>query len=145
MDPLSICASAANIAQLAGTIIHKLASFCEAASHVDVTVSGFRVEVKNFQMALKLLAETKKTWQQRSMESVEKEHWNNISRLLVRCKQTLKHLEKLLMECEVKQMAVGKPMAQLRLNMRSHIICILRSHIKSYTQALQVSLSTLTL
>lgn len=145
MDPLSICASAANIAQLAGTIISKLASFCEAARHVDVTVSGFQIEVKNFQMALKLLAETRKTWQQRPMQSIEEAHWRNIDKLLFRCGKTLKMLQKLLEECEVKQTVGGKPMAQLRLNMKSHIVCILRSHIKSYTQALQLSLSTLTL
>lgn len=145
MDPLSICASAANVAQLCGVIIHKLASFCEATSHVDLTVSGFRVEVKNFQMALRLVAETQKTWQLRPMQDIEKDHWKRITKLLGRCKQTLDRLQTLLVECEYKQTIGRKPMTQLRLNMRSHIICILRSHIKSYTQALQVSLSTLTL
>ncbi|KAL1632018.1 hypothetical protein SLS56_004063 [Neofusicoccum ribis] len=145
MDPLSICASAANIAQLAGTIIHKLASFCETASHVDTTVSGFRVEIKNFQMALRLVSETQKTWQLRPMQGIEENHWKLIKKLLGRCRETLNRLQAYLVECDAKQTVGRKPMTQLRLNMRSHIICILRSHIKSYTQALQVSLSTLTL
>ncbi|KAK0638246.1 Ankyrin-2 [Lasiodiplodia hormozganensis] len=146
MDPLSICASAANIAQLAGTIISKLAAFCEATSHVDMTVSGFRVEIKNFQIALRLVVETQKTWQQRQMQDLEQDHWKDINKLLERCRKTLEKLQSLLDECAAKQTTPGrKPVTQLRLNMRSHIICILRSHIKSYTQALHVSLSTLTL
>lgn len=146
MDPLSICASAANIAQLAGTIISKLAAFCEATSHVDMTVSGFRVEIKNFQIALRLVVETQKTWQQRQMQDLEQDHWKDINKLLERCRKTLEKLQSLLDECAAKQTTPGrKPITQLRLNMRSHIICILRSHIKSYTQALHVSLSTLTL
>ncbi|KAL1630738.1 hypothetical protein SLS54_000609 [Diplodia seriata] len=146
MDPLSICASAANIAQLAGIIISKLAAFCEAASHVDITVSGFRVEIHNFQIALRLVAETKNLWQLRQMTDLEQDHWTRIDKLLRRCKQTLEKLHSLLEKAVVKETTLGRrPLTQLRLDMKSHIICILRSHIKSYTQALQVSLSTLTL
>ncbi|KAL0262550.1 hypothetical protein SLS55_001518 [Diplodia seriata] len=146
MDPLSICASAANVAQLAGIIISKLAAFCEAASHVDITVSGFRVEIHNFQIALRLVAETKNLWQLRQMTDLEQDHWTRIDKLLRRCKQTLEKLHSLLEKAVVKETTLGRrPLTQLRLDMKSHIICILRSHIKSYTQALQVSLSTLTL
>ncbi|OJD36800.1 ankyrin repeat protein [Diplodia corticola] len=146
MDPLSICASAANVAQLAGIIISKLAAFCDAASHVDITVSGFGVEIHNFQIALQLVAETKKIWQLRQMTDLEENHWTRIDKLLGRCRQTLVKLQSILENAAVKQTTLGRrPMTQLKLDMKSHIISILRSHIKSYTQALQVSLSTLTL
>ncbi|KAF2141059.1 uncharacterized protein K452DRAFT_44571 [Aplosporella prunicola CBS 121167] len=145
MDPLSICASAANVAQLCGTIIKSLYKFCDDASNVDATVEGFRIETTNLQQTLVNVESTRKTSLARNIQSLELKHWGHVNSVLKRCWKTLLKLEAVLDRCASAQGIGRMPKTQIRLNMQSHSINILRKHMKSYTQALQVSLQTISI
>ncbi|KAK8254001.1 ankyrin repeat-containing domain protein [Phyllosticta capitalensis] len=141
MDPLSVLASTAQITSLCGTLINTLGRFVDESRHVDTTIESMLIEIRMLRDVSQLVHTTMRA---QPLDKLD-EYWGHVKILLGRCDKTLKKLNSVLTNVSARQGFGKAPIAQLRLNMKSHTVAILRRHVKSHTRALQVLLQLVNL
>lgn len=79
-DPVSIAASAAGIASLAGTLINNVGCFIVDANSVDDTVKEFRIGIEKLQVVLEHI---EATFNERPrQQNFERKHWVKVKTIL---------------------------------------------------------------
>ncbi|KFY94087.1 hypothetical protein V498_04068 [Pseudogymnoascus sp. VKM F-4517 (FW-2822)] len=146
MDPLSIVASAYGIAGLCGTVIFHVTQFVVDSSEVCQSINDFRGSIEILEGVLCKVQETiRKSPKRFPFAEKEVEHWNEINNVLEACRDSMERLKDVLPE----RFDNGKPIVlvrkQLEMCLKSDVVLQIRGHITTYTQLLQLSLSTITL
>lgn len=141
MDPLSIATAACTAAQICFSILKSYSRFAEAARNVDDTIEGLDSEIRNLG---DVLGQVQATFEAKPQQM---KHWKYTLGLVERCDWTLKQLKMILEKLGSRpHHSVGRnPLKQYKLNKKQPTISILRSHISSYIQMLQISLQTISL
>ncbi|OBR16202.1 Ankyrin repeat protein [Colletotrichum higginsianum IMI 349063] len=143
MDPLSIAAFTLQMASIAGKIIEGTGKFVAEARAVRSNIDEFKDTISNLHAALHNVARTFK--QHPHQLPFEREHHQDIYRILKSCKSSLDRLYAELPELAKDPGPLDKATASFVMTLRSNVIRDSVSHISSYTQVLQLSLTTLTL
>jgi len=96
MDPISIAATAATIAQQCIRVSSFLYSFIRCGTNIDETVTVLSTEVESLQRNLTAIAESCRLPSVRSaaQNSEEQAHWDTLEQSLNDCKDTLETLER---------------------------------------------------
>ncbi|MCJ1470763.1 hypothetical protein MMC07_009410 [Pseudocyphellaria aurata] len=140
MDPLSVTASAASLAQLCVAIVSAL-KLVRDASNVEFAVYSLREEVKILGDVLNRIAETFSASPMQT--SFQQTHERDVRLLLDRCRSTLGALREIISGLEGEKHFASKLLKQIRLNRVTQDISILKANIDTCTQMLQVSLMTI--
>ncbi|OBT66707.1 hypothetical protein VE03_03957 [Pseudogymnoascus sp. 23342-1-I1] len=146
MDALSIVASAYSIAGLCGTIIFHVTQFVVDSRDVCQSINDFRGNIEILEGVLCKVQETvRKSPKRFPFAEKEVEHWNEIHNVLDACRDSMERLKNVLPE----RFENGKPIVlarkQLEMCLKSDVVTQIRGHITTYTQLLQLSLTTITL
>ncbi|OHW90818.1 ankyrin repeat protein [Colletotrichum incanum] len=143
MDPLSIAAFTLQLVGVAGKIIEGTGKFVQESKVVHSSISDFLETISNLHAALRNVARILN--QHPHQLSFEREHHQDIYRILESCKGSLDRLHAELPELAKNPGPIDKAMASFAMTLKSNVIRDSVSHITSYTQVLQLSLITLSL
>jgi len=143
MDPLSIAAFTVQMVGIAGKIIEGTGKFVQESKAVHSNIDEFLETISNLHAALRNVARILK--QHPYQLSYEREHHQDIFRILKSCKVSLDRLCAELPELAKNPGPIDKARASFAMTLKSNVIRDSVSHITSYTQVLQLSLITLSL
>lgn len=140
MDPLSVTASAASLAQLCVAIVSAL-KFIRDSSNVEFALHSLREEIGTLGSVLRRVAET---FDASPMQTpFQRKHEKEVQHLLGRCRNTLEALDEIISGLEGTKRFASNLLKQIGLNRATQHITILKANIHSCTQMLQVSLLTI--
>jgi hypothetical protein len=147
MDPISIGASACSIAAVCGAIISTVSKFAVDTIAVPQTLEEFNTSIITLRTVLNNIDHvvSKRPKQLFFAQKQERKHWQDVQNVLEACNNCLYKLKNQLPEPPESHKILQKARAQLELNLSSNVITQIRGHISSYTQILQLSLTTMTL
>jgi hypothetical protein len=148
MDPLSIAASSCAIAGLCGTIIVGVGRFMVGVKEVPQSLAEFNGSITVLSGVLSKVESVVRQKPKRLpfAQQQEQKHWQDIKDVLEACSRCLYKLKQ-----ELPDAPKGDPkllnqmLMQLDLTMKSNLFIEIRGHISSYTQVLQLSLTTMSL
>ncbi|GKT82535.1 LOW QUALITY PROTEIN: ankyrin repeat protein [Colletotrichum tofieldiae] len=143
MDPLSIAAFTLQLVGIAGKIIEGTGKFVQESRVVHSSISDFLETISNLHAALLNVARILN--QHPRQHPFEKEHHQDIYRILKSCKGSLDRLKAELPELAKNPGPIDKARASFAMTLKSNVIRDSVSHITSFTQVLQLSLITLSL
>lgn len=142
MDPLSITASAASLAQLCVAIVSAL-KFVRDASNVEFVLHSLREEIDTLGRVLSRVAQT---FDASPMQTpFQQKHEIDLQHLLDRCGSILEALHQIISGLEGRKRFGSNLLKQIRLNRATQDITILKANIHSCTEMLQVSLMTISM
>ncbi|KFX94732.1 hypothetical protein V490_04225 [Pseudogymnoascus sp. VKM F-3557] len=146
MDPVSIVASACGIADLCGTIIVNISQFVIDSRNVCQSINDFRTNITILEAVLvKVQVTVGKGPKRLPLAQQELGHWKEISNVLDACRISMESLKRELPE----PFENGRPTVnfrkELEMRIKSNTVVQIRGHITTYTQLLQLSLTTITL
>jgi hypothetical protein len=142
-DPFSIAAGAVGIVSLAGVLLKNVGAFIVDTSVVDESIQSFRADIERLQEVLiNVEASFKKRPKQQQFEV---KHWINVKRVLESCNQCLYRLNQSLPVLRGDEGTTHRAYTQLKVYVKSGLVRSLQAHITSYTQMLQISLSTISI
>lgn len=149
MDPLSIAASACSIANMCGTVIFKVSQFVIDTRSLPQALEDFNTNITSLQTVLKNIDATviKRPKQLPFAKKQERKHWGDIKNVLEACNDCVYKLDNELPEMRenASQSFAAQARKQLTMSLNSNVVLQIRGHISSYTQILQLSLTTITL
>jgi hypothetical protein len=147
MDPLSIAASACGIAALCGTIITVVGRFAVGIRSADQALEEFRTSVSTLQGVLTQIEFLikKKFKQLPFAQRQERRHLQDIKNVLEACHSCLYRLKDELPDPGETSTTLQKARIQWGLNMKSTVFIEIKAHLASYTQVLNLSLTTMSL
>jgi len=146
MDPLSIRTASAALISLCAKVTGQIYLFVSKARLVDDAIRTLRIEIESLSEALlfskqcfddPLLTATVLTARTRH----ERRHWLNVHRVLDDCGNTLKRLNDILEsvdQCEGQFLIHARK--QIKLDVKSGEVAVLKEQITSCRRALQLSL-----
>ncbi|MCJ1429321.1 hypothetical protein MMC29_007234 [Sticta canariensis] len=137
MDPLSITASAASLAQLCGTIVSAL-KFVRDASNVEFVLHSLREEIDTLGRMLSRVAQMFDTSPMQT--PFQQKHEIDLRHLLDRCGSVLEALHQIISGLEGRKRFGSNLLKQIRLNRVTQDITTLKANINTCTDMLQVSL-----
>lgn len=148
MDPLSIAASACSIASLCGTMIMNISRFVTDARSIPQTLEEFTSTITSVKTVLTnievVVRKRPKTLP--FAQKQERKHWSDIKNVLEACTGCLYRLQN---ELPLERDDSHKPLVQARLqlemSLKSNVVTQIRGHLTTYTQVLELSLTTMTL
>ena len=148
MDPLSIAASACGIAALCGNIIATVGKFIVDTKSIPQTLEEFNTSITTLRTVLNnidcVLCNRPK--HVLFIQKQESKHWQDVKNVLEACNSCLHKLKNEIPELPTdKQRSLQQARIQLELTLKSNVVLQIRGHISSYTQILQLSLTTVTL
>lgn len=138
-DPISIAAFTMTLVGVA----YKIGEGVEKFTEIDANIRDFRETIRNLHAALRSVARTLE--QHPTQLPFEREHHQDIYRILKSCSVTLDRLRSALPELALNAGVIGKAVASFKATLKTSVVRDLVSHITSYTQVLQLSLITLSL
>ncbi|KAL0939712.1 ankyrin repeat protein [Colletotrichum truncatum] len=143
MDPLSIAAFTMTLIGVAGKVVEGTAKFVEETKMIDTSIRDFHETIRNLYTALRNVARILD--QHPTQFPFEREHHQDIFRILKSCSGALERLRSALPELAQNPGPIAKARASFSATLKTSVIRDLVSHITSYTQVLQLSLITLSL
>ncbi|CAK7218781.1 hypothetical protein SCUCBS95973_003600 [Sporothrix curviconia] len=143
MDPLSIATNVVGITAFCAKLIQGIGRFVIEAREVPDTLSRFYNTIQNLQTAL--LGVERALRQRPEQLPFERDHHQNISRIIRSCQSVLGRLDGLLPDLEEDPGAYYRVRASLLLSVKKNVVQQYTTHIESYTQVLQLSLTTISL
>ncbi|KDN71552.1 hypothetical protein CSUB01_03765 [Colletotrichum sublineola] len=143
MDPLSIAAFTLQIVGIAGKIIEGTGKFVQESRTIGSSINDFLETISNLHAALRNVARILE--QHPYQLPYEREHHQDIFRILKSCKASLDRLYAELPELAKNPGPIDKARASFAMTLKSNVIRDSVSHITSYTQVLQLSMITLSL
>ncbi|KAK2767263.1 ankyrin repeat protein [Colletotrichum kahawae] len=143
MDPISISAFTMTLVGVAGKIVEGTAKFVEETKIIDSSIRDFHETIRNLYAALRNVARILD--QHPTQLPFEREHHQDIYRILKSCSGALERLRSALPELAQNSSPIAKARASFTATLKTSVIRDLVSHITSYTQVLQLSLITLSL
>jgi hypothetical protein len=148
MDPLSIAASACGIASLCGTIISTVGKFVVDVQAVPQALEEFN-NIRSLRTVLNSIDSflSKKPKHHPFVQQQERKHWQDVRNVLEACNKCLHRLSRELPDppTETSSKILQQARIQLEMSMKSNVVIQIRGHISSYTQILQLSMTTLSL
>ncbi|KAF6809424.1 ankyrin repeat protein [Colletotrichum sojae] len=138
-DPLSIAAFAITMVGVAYKIVEGAEKFME----IDANIRDFRETIRNLYAALRNVARILE--QHPTQLPFEREHHQDIYRILKSCSLTLERLRSALPELAANAGPIDRAVASFKATLKTSVVRDLVSHVTSYTQVLQLSLITLSL
>ena len=147
MDPLSIAATSCSIAAVCGTLLSYVSKFVTDTAQVPQTLEEFKTSITTLSMVLSNIDHvlSSRPKQLPFAQEEERKHWKDVRNVLEACNGCLYRLKNELPELPDNHKILAQTRAQLDLNLKSNVIIQIRRHISSYTQILQLSLTTMTL
>jgi chromosome segregation ATPase len=148
MDPLSIAASACGIAALCGTIISRIGTFCADIKALPQNLEEFTTNISTLRSALEGVDHVVSKGPKHLVfaQKQERKHWQDVKNVLEACNNCLYKLRKEIPELPAdKHRLLQQARIQLEVTLKSNVVMQIRGHISSYTQVLQLSLTTMTL
>ncbi|KAF6835394.1 ankyrin repeat protein [Colletotrichum musicola] len=142
-DPISIAAFTMTLVGVALKIGEGAGKFLEETKGIDANIRDFRETIRNLYAALRNVARTLE--QHPTQLPFEREHHQDIYRILKSCSSTLERLRLALPELAPNPGPIERARANLQATLKTSVVRDLVSHITSYTQVLQLSLITLSL
>ncbi|KAJ5012682.1 Superkiller protein 3 [Colletotrichum sp. SAR 10_99] len=143
MDPISISAFTMTLVGVAGKIVEGTAKFVEETKMIDSSIRDFHETIRNLYAALRNVARILD--QHPTQLPFEREHHQDIYRILKSCSGALERLRSALPELAQNSGPIARARASFTATLKQSVIRDLVSHITSYTQVLQLSLITLSL
>ena len=139
MDPLSIAASAAGLAALAGTLYKNVGQLLVGIAVVDENVDNFRRTISGLE---DVLYELELTFSQRPQGNAfaTRQH-ASIERLLLSCQSYLYSIKKRIPCGPGEAGFLQRAYTQLRFGLQTPLMTSIQGHIQTHTQMLQISLS----
>jgi hypothetical protein len=150
-DPLSICISVAAAAKVVCQSAVSLISFIEGAIHIDQPVLALQDEFNSLKNVASAIAETV------SSPSIRDQAWldDNVQKVfdllegsLKGCSDNLQRFKTALIEVKSSRFTakvLRQPITQIKLDMKSSQIMLLRGQIASHFSAMQLGLQTINL
>jgi hypothetical protein len=148
MDPISIAASACGIATVCGTIVINVSKFIIDSRSIPQSLEDFTTSISTLQTTLNNIDTTVsgRPKQLPFAQKQERKHWSDVDNVLKACNGCLYKLNnELPMLREGGSRSLAQARAQLEMSLKSNVVLQIRGHISSYTQILQLSLTTMTL
>jgi hypothetical protein len=148
MDPLSIAASACGIAALCGTVISNVSRFVVDVQSIPQTLDEFNRSISALKTVLNNIecVISKKPRHVLFAQKQEHKHWQDVRNVLEACNNCLYKLGHEIPEPPTdNHRMLQQARIQLELSLKSNIVVQIRGHITSYTQILQLSLTTMSL
>ncbi|KAM0284163.1 hypothetical protein ACHAQH_002153 [Verticillium albo-atrum] len=144
MDPGSIAALVVAAIEVTGKLFMSIGKFTNDQRDIPTAISEFKDRIWTLQAALKMLGSvlSHKAHQQLPFE---KEHRQDIAQILRSCKVAIERLRTELPELADSPGFFDRTKKAMEMSLKSGVIQGLLSHISSYTQVLQLSVSTLSL
>jgi hypothetical protein len=150
-DPLSICASVAAAAKVVCQSAIFLNSFIEGPIHIDQSVLALQDEFNSLKNVALAIAETVSSpsirdqpWLDDNVQTV----FNLLEGSLKGCSDNLQRFKTALIEVKSSRFTVKvlrQPITQIKLDMKSSQIMLLRGQIASHSSAMQLGLQTINL
>ena len=147
-DPISIAASACSIATLCGTIIVNVSRFVVAVNEQEDRLSEFAASISTLKGVLENVERVvnQRPRQLPFLQRQERRHEADIRKILQACERVVYKLKNELPETsDETRSGIERARIQISLTLRSNVFVELRQHLASYTQVLQLSLTTMTL
>lgn len=142
-DPISIAAFTMTLVGVAFKIVEGSGKFVEETRGIDASIQDFHETIRSLYSALRNVARTLE--QHPTQLPFEREHHQDIYRILRSCSGTLERLRSALPELAPNPGPIAKARASFSATLKTNVVRDLVSHISSYTQVLQLSLITLSL
>jgi hypothetical protein len=147
-EPLSIITGIASLlgaSVKAGTQLQTLAN---GISIVNVKIIGFLSDIEGFSLVLKVLQETLDRDQVRT--SLQEtgyigNHWSSLAKSIEDCSETISQLQETLQKVNKSVGFLDSTRKYFRLQAATEEILVYQSQIRSYKDALQLSLQTVIL
>jgi hypothetical protein len=147
-DPLSIMAGVVGLLGAAVTTGTALKDFYDGVVIADAKVKGLMTDVESFTQVLKLMKDTLEQEQiQSSLQATGHigNHWTNLSTSIGDAQNTLTTLQETLEKVNKSVSVLDGPRKYLRLKSASEEIGLYQLQIRSYRDAMQLSLQTVIL
>ena len=143
MDPLSIAASACQVAVFANGLAQLVHHFVHEYKNIPRSVVDLHDELNTLKHELSLI---QKLFEKRgNPRSFEREHHGSIFRIIRNCEKSLGELERQLPELKDKTSPIQKIVLTLEKSMKNEHIREIRGGLKSYTAILNLSLTSASL
>jgi hypothetical protein len=152
MDPLSIAASSAGLVSLCTAISKVLYRFISDSRVVDQALAAFHDEIEELSGFLASIESS--FGDDRTAKAVlrettghEQQHWAKAKRSMEDCHRTLERLSKLLerVRGDHSQGFFSRQRKQIKLDMNSAEIVVLRQQIQSYKDTMKLSFHVITM
>jgi hypothetical protein len=150
MDPLSITAASASLVASCFKLSEYLYKFINKNVLVNKTVGVLGREIDLLSQVLcaintsfddPILAKAVLT----SQTGHEAQHWANVKRSMIDCKDTLDGLEQVLLDVnKVDGKSFWRPRKVIKLGMKDELISLFKQQIAAYRQTMQLSLQLIT-
>ena len=143
MDPLSIAASAVGIAAFCGKLVENVGQFVVDVKSLPESIQAFFDTITALKIAIEGIEDelSKRT----HPLPFEKRHHTHIANILASCQKSLQTLERSLPQPKEKTSSFERMRLSLEKSLKDTVIQDTISRIHSYTQVLQLSMTTLTL
>ena len=139
MDPVSISASAAGIAALAGTIIKNVAQFVAGVSNADESLAAFHRIVSELEQVLENLGQSfDEPSRPKSLGNCQR---NSVRSILSSCNSYLYIIKRKIPNCQDDAGAIQRTYNQVKAYLQSSLVFSIQSRLQMYTQMLQLSLT----
>ena len=148
MDPLSIIAGVTALLTASVKVGLALNDFYDGTSLVDVKVKGVLTEVDGFSQVLKLVKSSLEEKEiQSSLHSTGHigEHWDSLSMSIRDGLETVKHLQVTVEKANKSVRLLDAPRRHLRMRGAADEIAVYQQQIRSYKDAMQLSLQVMVL
>jgi hypothetical protein len=148
MDPVSIAASACGIAALCGTIITNVGTFVADTKSLPQTLDEFATSITALRTVLNNVdcVVSRRPKHLHFAQKQERKHWQDIRNVLEACNSCLYRLKNEIPELPTENhKLLQQARCQFEMKLKSNVVLQIRGHISSYTQILQLSLTTMSL
>lgn len=145
MDPLSITAGVLALLGACVTTGVTLKEFYDGAATADIKIKGLLTDVESFAQVLRSMKDTLEQENiQLSLQSTGHigNHWNNLSTSIQDGQSTLIQLQETIQKANKSVSLLDGPRKHLRLRGAADEIAVYQQKIRSYRDALQLSLQT---
>lgn len=130
--------------EVTGKLFIGIGKFTNDQREVPAAINDFKERIQTLQASLKMLASVLAPRAHHQLP-FEKEHRQNIAQILRSCKTAIERLRMELPELTDSPSFLGRAKTTIVMTIKSGVIQGLLSHISSYAQVLQLSVSTLSL
>ena len=143
MDPITIASGTISIIASCGKLIEVVGRFAYESREAADSIAGFYDTIVHLQGSLQALGDV---LQKRPRPlHFERDHYQNISRIVESCRGAVERLERQLPKLPTEPGSLAKARIALDMCIKTNTIQQTVSHISTYTQVLQLSLMTLSL
>jgi len=150
MDPFSIVTTSATLVDRCAKLTEYLYKYVKKIQNVDTAVQVLQLEITTLQRVLGSIGTSfsDPAMAQVALETLtghEAQHWENVKRSMEDCEVTLTDLDKILENVtNVGDGFFRRAKTQVKLDMKSTKMTLLKQQVTAYRQTMQLSLQMLT-